>query len=101
MRCSIPLFVDYCFFQWDSTGKYAFINFPAISQGTFSVPAMRGEGSETPSGGFARIEDIPSRNTYPRSRGLWTPQSTLSSTPIAVKIPGAISTGFHCNKSSG
>jgi eukaryotic-like serine/threonine-protein kinase len=60
------LCVDYCFFQWDSTGKYAYINFPAISQGTFAVPAMHGEGlPKTPAGGFARIEDIPSRNTYP------------------------------------
>ena len=63
---AIPLCVDYCFFQWDSTGKYAFIIFPAIQQGTFPVPVMHDEGlPKTPSGGFARIEDIPSRNTYP------------------------------------
>ena len=63
---AIPLCVDYCFFQWDSTGKYAFLNFPAIEQGTFLVPVMHGEGlAKTPSGGFARIEDIPNRNTHP------------------------------------
>ena len=63
---AIPLCVNYCSFQWDSTGKYAFINFPALRQGTFPVPVMHDEGlPKTPSGGFARIEDIPSRNTYP------------------------------------
>ena len=63
---AIPLCVDYCFFQWDSTGKYAFINFPAIDQGTFLVPVMHDEGlPKTPPGGFARIEDIPNRNTHP------------------------------------
>ena len=63
---AVPMCVDYCFAQWDSTGKYAFIIFPALQQGTFPVPVMHDEGlPKTPSGGFARIEDIPNRNTYP------------------------------------
>lgn len=61
---AMPLCVDYCFFQWDSTGRYAFITFPALHQGSYSIPVMHDAGlPKTPPTGFTRIEDIPNAKT--------------------------------------
>jgi Tol biopolymer transport system component len=60
----VPLCVGYCYVKWDTAGRSVFLSFPALYQGSYSLPVMHDLGlPKTPPAGFAGIEDIPNAKT--------------------------------------
>jgi hypothetical protein len=73
---SMSLCTDYCKFNWDTAGKSAYISFPALHQGSYSIPVMHDGLPKTPPAGFARIEDIP--GAKPDATIPWYVESAVS-----------------------
>jgi Tol biopolymer transport system component/predicted Ser/Thr protein kinase len=61
---SVPICVGYCFLNWDTTGRSAYLFFPSLYKGSYSIPIMQALGlPKTPPGGIARVEDFTNPKT--------------------------------------
>jgi Tol biopolymer transport system component len=61
---AVRLCASWCFFRWDSTGKFAYLSFPGLSQNTYSIPVIHDLGlPKIPPAGYTGIEDIPNAKT--------------------------------------
>jgi Tol biopolymer transport system component len=61
---SVPLCIGYCFVNWDTTGRSAYLFFPSLYKGTYTIPIIDGLGlPKTPPGGIARVEDFTNPKT--------------------------------------
>ncbi len=58
---SVPVCLGYCHLIWESTGKFAYLYFPSLYEGTYSLPVLHDTGlPKLPPAGIARIEDLAS-----------------------------------------
>ncbi|HXP70094.1 MAG TPA: protein kinase [Candidatus Dormibacteraeota bacterium] len=63
---SVPVCRGYCHLTWDSTGKFAYLFFPALYEGTYPLPVLPHTGlPKLPPAGIARIEDLASAKAAP------------------------------------
>jgi Tol biopolymer transport system component len=61
---AVPVCAHWCFFRWDSTGTFAYLTFPALSQNSYAIPVIHDLGlPNAPPAGYAAIEDIPNAKT--------------------------------------
>jgi serine/threonine protein kinase len=61
---SVALCPGYCLFTWDTTGKFVYLNFPALSESTYVLPVLHDSGlPKLPPAGFSGIEEL--RNAKP------------------------------------
>ncbi len=61
---SMPLCVVHCEVNWDSSGKFLYIGFPDLIQGSYALPVREDVGMpQIPSAPIARIQDIPNTKT--------------------------------------
>jgi eukaryotic-like serine/threonine-protein kinase len=61
---SVPLCLGYCFLNWDTTGRFAYLFFPSLYKGSYSIPVMQALGlPKTPPGGIAHVEDFTNPKT--------------------------------------
>ncbi len=61
---SMPLCVVHCEVNWDSSGKFLYVGFPDLIQGSYALPVLEDVGMpQIPSAPIARIEDIPNSKT--------------------------------------
>src|SRR5579864_9466810 len=64
---SVPVCLGYCHLTWDSTGKLAYLYFPALYEGTYPLPVLPNTGlPNLPPAGIARIEDLAIAKPAPR-----------------------------------
>ncbi|MGB8521505.1 MAG: protein kinase [Candidatus Acidiferrales bacterium] len=55
----VPLCLGYCDASWDVTGKFIYVYFSSLRDGTFPLPLVHDSGLPIlPPGGIARIEDF-------------------------------------------
>jgi eukaryotic-like serine/threonine-protein kinase len=58
---SVPVCLGYCQFTWDLTGKFVYLYFPSLHEGTYPLPVLPDTGlPKLPPAGIARIEDLTS-----------------------------------------
>ena len=58
---SVPVCLGYCHFIWDSTGKFAYLYFPSLHEGTYPLPVLPDTGlPKLPPAGISRVEDLTS-----------------------------------------
>ena len=63
---SVPVCQSYCHLIWESTGKFAYLYFPALHEGTYALPVLPDTGlPKLPPAGIARIEDLASAKAAP------------------------------------
>ena len=63
---SVPVCRGYCHLTWDSAGKFAYLFFPALYEGTYPLPVLPHTGlPKLPPAGIARIEDLASAKAAP------------------------------------
>src|SRR5579862_4777012 len=63
---SVPICLGYCHLIWDSTGEFAHLYFPALYQGTYTLPVLPDTGlPKLPPAGIARIEDLAAAKAAP------------------------------------
>jgi serine/threonine protein kinase/Tol biopolymer transport system component len=56
---SVPLCLGYCHLVWESTGKLAYLYFPALYEGTYLLTVVHDTGlPKLPPAGIERIEDL-------------------------------------------
>jgi eukaryotic-like serine/threonine-protein kinase len=61
---SVPVCLGYCQLIWESTGKFAYLYFPSLYEGTYSLPVLHDTGlPKLPPAGIARIEDFAGAKT--------------------------------------
>jgi hypothetical protein len=61
---AVRVCASWCFFRWDSTGKFAYLSFPGLSQNTYAIPVIHDLGlPKIPPAGYPDIEDIPNAKT--------------------------------------
>jgi serine/threonine protein kinase len=81
-KASEPLCVVHCAFVFDKTDKYAFLSYPELSNGSFSVPLVQATGlPKIPPGGTIRVEGF----TDPKTKIFtsWQVNSAISPTVYA------------------
>ncbi|MGA9186295.1 MAG: hypothetical protein WBZ32_13440, partial [Candidatus Acidiferrales bacterium] len=55
----VPLCVGYCSLSWDSQGKFAFLDFSELFEGSYVLPVQHDSGlPKLPPAGVARKEDL-------------------------------------------
>jgi dipeptidyl aminopeptidase/acylaminoacyl peptidase len=58
---SVPLCLGYCPLTWDTTGKFVYVSFPSLYEGSYPLPVLHDTGlPKLPPAGIARIEDFTS-----------------------------------------
>jgi hypothetical protein len=58
--------LGYCHLTWDSTGKLAYLYFPALHEGTYPLSVLPHTGlPKLPPAGIARTEDLASAKAAP------------------------------------
>jgi eukaryotic-like serine/threonine-protein kinase len=61
---SVPLCLGYCFLNWDATGRSAYLFFPSLYKGSYSIPVMQSLGlPKIPPAGITRVEDFTNPKT--------------------------------------
>jgi eukaryotic-like serine/threonine-protein kinase len=56
---AVPLCLGYCLLDWDTAGKFAFLSFSQLSEGSYVLPVLHDSGlPRLPSAGVARKEDV-------------------------------------------
>ena len=56
---SVPLCLGYCLLTWDTTGKFVYVSFPSLHEGSYALPVFQDTGlPKLPPAGIARIEDF-------------------------------------------
>jgi serine/threonine protein kinase len=56
---SVPLCASFCRPSWDATGRFVYLIFPKIHEGTYIVPVIQGVGlPKTPPDGIATLDDL-------------------------------------------
>jgi hypothetical protein len=56
---SVPVCLGYCHLIWESTGKFAYLYFPSLYEGTYPLPVLPDTGlPKLPPAGISRIEDL-------------------------------------------
>ena len=61
---AVPVCLRWCFFRWDTTGNFAYLFFPGLSQDSYPIPVIHDLGlPKIPPAGFAGLEDIPNAKT--------------------------------------
>jgi eukaryotic-like serine/threonine-protein kinase len=56
---AVSLCQGYCEMSWDNLGKFAYLRFSSIHDGTYILPIARDTGlPKLPEGGFAKVEDM-------------------------------------------
>jgi serine/threonine protein kinase len=71
---STPLSVVECHLNWDVTGKFVYLLFPALSKGSYVLPVMQDSGlPKIPSAGFATKDDLANAKAIP-----WYVESALN-----------------------
>jgi eukaryotic-like serine/threonine-protein kinase len=67
---SVPLCLIYCSLSWDSTGKFAYLTFPEVHEGSYAVPLIHDLGlPKVPPAGIAAVEDLPNAKRIPWNVG--------------------------------
>lgn len=78
---SFPACVGYCSLIWDTTGKFVYVSFPSLFEGTYPLPALPDtELPKLPPAGISRIEDL---------------ASAKASAPIPVTVESAFSPSVY------
>jgi len=55
-----------CHLKWDATGKFIYLDFPALSEGSYVLPVMHSGGlPKTPPAGFATKADLANAKAIP------------------------------------
>jgi eukaryotic-like serine/threonine-protein kinase len=58
---SVPVCQEYCLLTWDTTGKFSYLYFPSLYEGTYTLPVLPDTGlPKLPPAGIARFEDLTS-----------------------------------------
>jgi eukaryotic-like serine/threonine-protein kinase len=74
---SLPLCIDYCTFDWDTSGKYAYVSMMPGARGTYAVPVLHDLGlPKLPQAGLMRNQSFTSSKTNVAIQ--WSVQSALS-----------------------
>ncbi len=61
---SVPVCLAYCPLAWDTTGKFVYVSFPSLYEGSYPLPVLYDTGlPKLPPAGIARIEDFASAKT--------------------------------------
>jgi Tol biopolymer transport system component len=56
---SVPVCLGYCHLIWEATGKFTYLYFPSLYEGTYPLPVLQDTGlPKLPPAGIARIEDL-------------------------------------------
>ncbi len=56
---AVTLCLGYCLLNWDTTGKFAFLNYSELFEVTYALPVQPESGlPKLPPAGFSRIEDL-------------------------------------------
>jgi Tol biopolymer transport system component len=61
---AVTLCAAYCLLNWDTSGKFVYLNFPDQGEGSYALPVMRDSGlPRIPPNGAERIEDFANPKT--------------------------------------
>jgi eukaryotic-like serine/threonine-protein kinase len=61
---SVPLCMSYCWLTWDVSGKFAYVSYTLLHQGSYPLPVLHDTGlPKLPPSGIARVEDLKSATT--------------------------------------
>jgi Tol biopolymer transport system component len=62
-----------CHLNWDATGKFVYLFFPALSEGSYVFPVIQGGLPKIPPAGFGTKDDLANAKTIP-----WRVESSLN-----------------------
>jgi serine/threonine protein kinase len=63
---SVVLCLSYCSLTWDTSGKFAYVSFSMMREGSYTLPVLHETGlPRLPSTGIARTEDLKNASTAP------------------------------------
>lgn len=58
---SVPVCLGFCLVTWEATGKFVYVDFPSLHEGSYPLPVLHDTGlPKLPPAGIARIEDFTS-----------------------------------------
>jgi Tol biopolymer transport system component len=78
---AVPLCLGYCVLNWDIPGKFMYVRFPQLSEGTHALPVLLDSGlPRLPPAGIARIEDF---------------KSAKSAAVLPSGLPSAVNPSFY------
>jgi serine/threonine protein kinase/Tol biopolymer transport system component len=78
---AVPLCLGYCVLNWDIPGKFMYVRFPQLSEGTHALPVLLDSGlPRLPPAGIARIEDF---------------KSAKSAAVLPSGLPSAVNSSFY------
>jgi serine/threonine protein kinase/Tol biopolymer transport system component len=61
---SVPLCLSYCWVTWDTSGKFVYLSFSLMYQGSYSLPVLHDTGlPKLPPSGIAQLEDLRNATT--------------------------------------
>jgi len=61
---AVTLCQGYCFLSWDTTGKFVYLSFTQVFEGTYALPVLPDLGlPKLPATGISRKEDLPTAKT--------------------------------------